>query len=90
MTNSSARNPEGSFEINGSTYSYEITRVEGGDYGYSRWNDARYSVSITATDPPNGGFTFGVNGTTNQGLTDESFGIDNYSVNAVTPLGYAQ
>lgn len=90
MTNSRALNPEGSFEINGSTYSYEMTRVEGGDYGYYGWNDARYSVSITATDPPNGGFTFGVNGTSNQGLNDESFGIDNYSVNAVTPLGYAR
>ena len=85
MTNGTAFAPTGSFEANGTTYEYSLTRAEGGDFGYSGWQDARYSVSITATNPPAEGFTLGVNGTSNQGLTDESFGIDNFRVDAVTP-----
>ena len=90
MSNGSAGAPSGSFEVNGTTYSYAMTRVSGGSL-YSdpniqtNWQDAVWSVSITADSPPSGGFTLGVNGTSNQVAYDESFGIDNYRILATTP-----
>lgn len=89
MTIGSAGTPSGSMEINGTTYSYTMNRVETGDlYRVGtplEWGDARWSVTVTATNPPSDGFSFGINSTANQPANDESFGIDNYRVSAVTP-----
>jgi|JI8StandDraft_2_1071088.scaffolds.fasta_scaffold10302_2 hypothetical protein len=89
MHNAAAGTPSGSFEINGTTYSYTMTRVSGGDlYRVGtpvEWEDSRWSVVLTATNPPNGGFALGINSTANQATSDESFGIDNYRFTATTP-----
>jgi|GEM_PF-2006827 len=87
MTNSNAGTPSGTFEMGGTTYSYELTQASSGAYfsppdGGGHWSDAVWNVTVTADNPPPGGFQFGVNGSSNQGVTDESFGIDNYVVSS--------
>ena len=87
MTNGSAGTPSGTFEMDGTTYSYELTQASSGAYfsppdGGGHWSDAVWNVTVTADNPPPGGFQFGVNGTSNQGITDESFGIDNYVISS--------
>lgn len=79
--------PSGTLDIGGTTYSYSMTQHSNtsitGHPGH--WHNSRWSVSLTATNPPNGGFTLGIDGTTNQSVGDESLGIDNYRVTAVVP-----
>lgn len=90
LTNAAAGTPNGSMVIGGTTYTYSMTRHSGGDLWRENgtpvgWQDSRWSVTLTATNPPSGGFRLGLNSTANQGVTDESFGIDNYRVTATTP-----
>lgn len=90
MTNGSSSNPTGSVTVNGSTYSYSMTRSGGGElYTHSdrstSWQDSTWRVTLTADSPPPEGFDFTINGSSNQITGDESFGIDNYRVDAVTP-----
>lgn len=85
MTNGNAAVPSGTFAVDGATYSYELTRQSSGAYfsssdGGGAWSDAVWGVTVTAENPPSGGFQFGINGTSNQAVHDESFGIDNYVV----------
>ena len=90
MTNGSSSNPTGTITVNGSTYTYTMTRTGGGElYTHSdrstSWQDSTWRVTLTAESPPPEGFDFSINGTSNQIVGDESYGIDNYRVDAVTP-----
>lgn len=79
--------PTGTMVIGGTTYAYEMTRHSNtsitGQPGH--WHNSRWSVSLTATNPPPGGFTLGIDSTTDQSGPDESLGIDNYRITAVVP-----
>jgi hypothetical protein len=79
--------PTGTMVIGGTTYSYTMSQHSNtsitGQPGH--WHNSRWSVSLTATNPPNGGFTLGIDGTTDQSGPDESLGIDNYRITAVVP-----
>lgn len=90
MTNGSAGTPTGTAVIGGTTFNYAMTRHSGGHLfevgdGGGGWQDARWSVTLTATNPPPGGFQLGIDSTANQPIPDESFGIDNFRVTAATP-----
>lgn len=89
MASTISTNPTGSMVIDGTTYSYTMSHQANtsipGTPTPTYWHDARWSVSLTATNPPPGGFMLGIDGTTDQSVGDESFGIDNFRVDAVTP-----
>ena len=70
MTNATASSPSGTIEVNGTTVAYTMTRSTGGNLygvpGYTTsFQDAVWSVTLTATTPPPGGFSLGIDGTSN-------------------------
>ncbi|MCC5976238.1 MAG: Hint domain-containing protein [Rubellimicrobium sp.] len=67
--------------IDGVTYSVTFTPVETAqNMGFSGWSDEVWRVRIEVTDYTGDQLTLGFAATTNSGIEDESFGIDNLSV----------
>lgn len=72
MRNNWSQNPSGSFELNGTTYTYEMTHAQS-DPLYTHpsrttsWTDAVWSVTVTAENVTASEVEFGGNGTSNQG-----------------------
>jgi Ca2+-binding RTX toxin-like protein len=74
----------------GETYEVELSPNAQGALGFSGWQDAIADIRVEATGLTTD-LTVGVGSTLNQGISDESFGIDNFSVfksdDAATTLG---
>jgi len=79
--------PSGSMQIDGTTYSYTMTRSGTGqwwDYpgGLQNSGDSIWRVTLTAENPTPGAMRLGVRGTSNETIGNESIGIDNLSISA--------
>ena len=73
---------ESTVTIGGTEYRTTMVLADQGRMYGNTWPDQVWTVQVEATNPPPGGFRFGLNSTTDQGIRDESFGVNNFSVQA--------
>jgi hypothetical protein len=74
------RDRQGTLQIGESTFNVSMTpRDHGAQVGGSHWQDQRWSVQIEAMNAPRD-FQVGFSSTVNQGISDESFGIQNFTI----------
>jgi len=76
------QNRESIVTIGGTEYKTTMILADQGKMHGTQWPDQVWSVQVEATNPPSGGFKLGMKSTTNQGIKDESFGVNNFSVQA--------
>jgi VCBS repeat-containing protein len=71
----------GTITIEGVTYTYSFVQTQEGDLGFSSdWDDQVWRVRLEADNYTAAQITIGFGSTTDQGLDDESFGIDNLAI----------
>lgn len=68
--------------IDGTRYITTMELQREGRFQGTQWTDQVWRVEVTAANPPPGGFTFGLNSTTDQSVSDESYGVTAFSVQA--------
>jgi len=68
--------------IDGSTYTTTMTLKQYGRLYGDTWTDQVWQVEIAARNPPAGGFQLGLGATTDQSRADESFGLNDFKVQA--------
>jgi len=68
--------------IGGTEYKTTMTLKDKGTFYGTTWTDQVWGVTLEATNPPPGGFTFGLDSTTDQGVHDEAFGVGSFKVKA--------
>lgn len=72
----------GQVTIGDTTYATTMNMVSEGSFHGNTWTDQVWQVEISASNPPPGGFQLGLQGTLDQGIHDESFGIGSFGVSA--------
>lgn len=71
----------GTVTIDGVDYTFSFVQTEKGDLGFSStWEDQIWRVRLEAENYPSEQITVGFGSTTDQGINDESFGIDNLTI----------
>jgi hypothetical protein len=74
------RDRQGTLQIGGSTFNVSMTpRDQPAHVGGSGWQDQRWSVQIEAMNAPRD-FQVGFSATVDQGISDESFGVQNFRI----------
>ena len=66
--------------VGGADYQIIMTPVDmNTNHGFATWNDQRWAVSMQVTNPP-ASFNLSFLGRTNEGVNNESWGLDNFHV----------